>query len=148
VAIAIAHELSHVVLDSIRHPLFREEKAVDLTAMLLGFRRLYLSGAHTEKGQIGYLSEAEVNLANHLLEVSGSASKNLLPGYARLKAVLSNSLASLFAITCIVATIAIWLAASKFGYLAPTPAAKLPSRAQVKATLPQDLIDRLDKGAH
>jgi hypothetical protein len=42
IAITIAHELSHVVLDSIRHPLFREEKAVDLTAMLLGFRRLYL----------------------------------------------------------------------------------------------------------
>jgi hypothetical protein len=32
VAIAIAHELSHIVLDSIRHPPRREEKAVDLTA--------------------------------------------------------------------------------------------------------------------
>ena len=44
-AIAIAHELSHVVLDSIRHPLRREEKAVDLTAMLLGFSELYRRGS-------------------------------------------------------------------------------------------------------
>jgi hypothetical protein len=45
IAIAIAHELSHVVLDSIQHPLRGCEKAVDLTAMLLGFRRLYLTGS-------------------------------------------------------------------------------------------------------
>jgi hypothetical protein len=37
VAIVVAHELSHIVLESIGHPLRREEKAVDLTAMLLGF---------------------------------------------------------------------------------------------------------------
>jgi hypothetical protein len=37
-AIAIAHELSHVVLDSPAHPLCRKEKAVDLTAMLLAVR--------------------------------------------------------------------------------------------------------------
>jgi hypothetical protein len=40
IAIAIAHELSHVVLDSIHHPLRGCEKAVDLTAMLLGFRAI------------------------------------------------------------------------------------------------------------
>jgi hypothetical protein len=39
-AITAAHELSHIVLESINHPLRREEKAVDLTAMLLGFRKL------------------------------------------------------------------------------------------------------------
>ena len=39
-AITVAHELSHIVLESINHPLRREEKAVDLTAMLLGFRKL------------------------------------------------------------------------------------------------------------
>ena len=37
IAIAIAHELSHVVLDSIHHPLRGCEKA---TAMLLGFRAI------------------------------------------------------------------------------------------------------------
>jgi hypothetical protein len=46
-AIAIAHELSHVVLESIRHPLRKEEKAVDLTAMLLGFSWLYEIGSRT-----------------------------------------------------------------------------------------------------
>ena len=46
-AMAVAHEFSHIVLDSIHHPLRREEKAVDLTAMILGFSYLYRRGAHT-----------------------------------------------------------------------------------------------------
>ena len=45
VTAAIAHELSHIILDSIKHPLRRCEKAVDLTAMLLGFSQVYASGA-------------------------------------------------------------------------------------------------------
>jgi hypothetical protein len=170
VAIVIAHELSHVVLDSIRHPLHREEKAVDLTAMLLGFRHLYLSGAHKEHRTgksiktetTGYLSSAEVHLANHLIEVSHADSKILSSassGYARLKAVLSRiNLMSVFVIICIVTSIAIWLGASKPGHLARTPATNLPSRTQLnlpteqgqsasmKATLPQDLINSLAKG--
>jgi len=86
VAIVIAHELSHVVLDSIRHPLKRVEKAVDLTAMLLGFRHLYISGAHKNERvgnsirthTIGYLSTDEVQLANQVIEASyknGSTTK-------------------------------------------------------------------------
>lgn len=70
-AIAVAHELSHIVLDSIQHPLRKEEKAVDLTAMLLGFSRLYELGAHTEdfgrRHQLGYLSPRELRLANQVL---------------------------------------------------------------------------------
>lgn len=74
VAIVIAHELSHVVLDFIRHPLRRMEMAVDLTAMLLGFRLLYKSGCYKEKRlqncidkqSIGYLSLEEVQLANKI----------------------------------------------------------------------------------
>jgi hypothetical protein len=74
-AIVIAHELSHVVLESIRHPLRRCEKAVDLTAMLLGFRRLYASGSYTEEQsrnrkaahQLGYLAPHEVQLADRAL---------------------------------------------------------------------------------
>lgn len=38
----MAHELSHVVLDGIGHSLRRQEEAVDLTAMILGYRDLYL----------------------------------------------------------------------------------------------------------
>jgi hypothetical protein len=64
VAIAIAHELSHIVLDSIHHPLRREEKAVDLTAMLLGFSRLYMIAAHTSKSKLGYLTLAELKVAS------------------------------------------------------------------------------------
>ena len=75
VAIAIAHELSHVVLESLKHPLRRCEKAVDLTAMLLGFSGLYESGGRTEKrvgntiqrSQIGYLTADELQKAYRLL---------------------------------------------------------------------------------
>jgi hypothetical protein len=74
-AIAIAHELSHVVLDSLAHPLYRNEKAVDLTAMILGFRQLYKTACYKEwrssNGimwrKLGYLSRTEVEYANNLL---------------------------------------------------------------------------------
>jgi hypothetical protein len=78
IAIAIAHELSHIVLDSIKHPLRRCEKAVDLTAMLLGFSRLYSSGSYKEQRlkhgtatqQLGYLSANEVKRANQIISRS------------------------------------------------------------------------------
>lgn len=74
---AIAHELSHVVLDAVRHPLRTEEEAVDLTAMLLGFRDFFVTGRRVirevtspvtgssiddkvyEIGDYGYLSAEE-----------------------------------------------------------------------------------------
>jgi peptidoglycan hydrolase-like protein with peptidoglycan-binding domain len=75
VALAVAHELSHIVLASIRHPLWEEEKAVDLTTMLLGFRLLYKSACFTEHisgdtithRTLGYLNQNEVELANEIL---------------------------------------------------------------------------------
>jgi hypothetical protein len=155
VAITIAHELSHVVLDSIRHPLFREEKAVDLTAMLLGFRRLYLSGAHTEKGRIGYLSLAEVHLANKLIEASYSGSKTPSStfGYVRLKATLPRAnLTSGLIVACILFMIAIWLRANDLRTSITKSTSGMQSNSlqqgnstRMKATLPQDLLDRLDK---
>jgi hypothetical protein len=75
-AITVAHELSHVVLESIKHPLRKEEKAVDLTAMLLGFSYLYRSAAHTlrpisdrlfQRSQLGYLTEDELDKACKIL---------------------------------------------------------------------------------
>lgn len=63
IAIAVAHELSHAILESVRHPLCKYEKAVDLTAMLLGFRRLYVSGSHT----LGYLQREEVLRADAII---------------------------------------------------------------------------------
>jgi hypothetical protein len=75
VIVAVAHELSHIVLDSIQHPLRQEEKAVDLTAMLLGFCILYASACYKEwhSGNsityrtLGYLRRDEVELANQIL---------------------------------------------------------------------------------
>jgi hypothetical protein len=48
VTIAIAHELAHIVLFGIGHPLQETEEAVDLTAMLLGYRDLYVAGSFVE----------------------------------------------------------------------------------------------------
>lgn len=110
-AIAIAHELSHVVLDSIRHPLRREEKAVDLTAMLLGFSRLYVSASHTEerhgntvtRRQLGYLSPPELL----------AASRILIPARwraARLAGQIAKQYIALFIVGGIVLAVAGWTA--------------------------------------
>jgi Putative peptidoglycan binding domain len=74
-AMVVAHELSHIVLESIRHPLKKCEKAVDLTAMLLGFSRIYELACHKELragntiniSALGYLTQAEVAHAARLL---------------------------------------------------------------------------------
>jgi Putative peptidoglycan binding domain len=75
VSIGIAHELSHLVLDSIKHPLRRCEKAVDLTAMMLGFRCLFATGTYKEIQiqnrieirQQGYLNPDEVRQAECII---------------------------------------------------------------------------------
>jgi hypothetical protein len=84
-AMAVAHELSHVVLESIEHPLRKEEKAVDLTAMILGFSYLYRSAAHTiqrvgynqfQQNHLGYLSEREIDAAAKILVPSRLRAKH------------------------------------------------------------------------
>lgn len=47
VVAGFAHELSHVVLFSLDHPLQHEEKAVDLTAMILGYDRFIVTAEAT-----------------------------------------------------------------------------------------------------
>ncbi len=44
VVMMLAHELSHVVLRSLRHEFAEKEKAVDLAAMFLGYRNFYRRG--------------------------------------------------------------------------------------------------------
>jgi hypothetical protein len=74
-AMAVAHELSHIILESIGHPLRRCEKAVDLTAMLLGFSRVCELACHKEQrvgntiniSTVGYLTQDEVAHAIRLL---------------------------------------------------------------------------------
>jgi hypothetical protein len=78
-AVSVAHEFSHIVLESMRHPLRKCEKVVDLTAMLLGFSRLYESACFKERRlentieikTLGYLSREEVQLANQILAQRG-----------------------------------------------------------------------------
>ena len=101
-AIVVAHELSHIVLDSIGHPLRREEKAVDLTAMLLGFCALYASGCYREETSqngtsirtLGYLSQEEVELANQILAQRQSGTKTKA-------ALLSHALRGIRARICV-----------------------------------------------
>jgi hypothetical protein len=118
VAIMIAHELSHVVLDSIRHPLKRVEKAVDLTAMLLGFRHLYISGAHKSEQtgnridthSIGYLSLAEVQLANQVIEGSHKRAKTAATPEqgSKLDKLSKSDLLGILLISVIVAFVLGW----------------------------------------
>ncbi|MDO8407660.1 MAG: hypothetical protein Q7S95_00275 [bacterium] len=54
--LVMAHEISHLVLHSTRHSLRNREEAVDLTAMLLGYRSFYVwhTGASLRGGAIGW----------------------------------------------------------------------------------------------
>lgn len=79
--LAMAHELCHVVLRSTWHVLRDQEEAVDLTAMLLGFRDFYVTGCRTVRmakpsrfeyfvgierrdiSTVGYLTPEEVSYA-------------------------------------------------------------------------------------
>ncbi|MBI2049070.1 MAG: hypothetical protein HYT29_01360 [Parcubacteria group bacterium] len=49
VVVCMAHELSHIVLDSLRHPLKDTEEAVDVAAMILGYRNFYRKGSSYSK---------------------------------------------------------------------------------------------------
>jgi hypothetical protein len=73
---AIAHELAHVVLSSTNHALQYSEEAVDLTAMILGFRDFYrissaptisADGRHRVFERFGYLSVNEINYAANVI---------------------------------------------------------------------------------
>lgn len=74
-AAAVAHEFSHVVLESTRHPFRKCEKVVDLTAMLLGFSRVHGAACYKEQRlgntigikKTGYLSREEVQIVNQTL---------------------------------------------------------------------------------
>jgi len=90
-----AHELSHVVLSSVGHRLQHDEKAVELTAMILGYQR-YIGDAevtetkfswplvllfgvmywHKEKLRLGYLTSSEARAARRYLTQIGYAQKS------------------------------------------------------------------------
>lgn len=59
----IAHELTHVVLDAIRHPLQNNEVAVDLAAMLFGFSDVIKVGRRVNGSLCGYLNDHQFQIA-------------------------------------------------------------------------------------
>ena len=77
VVAGFAHELSHVVLFSIRHRLQDDEKAVDLTAMILGYQYdicdaefTETKGELSEKWRLGYLTSTEALAASrHIAKI-------------------------------------------------------------------------------
>jgi hypothetical protein len=95
VVAGFAHELSHVVLSSVGHRLQHDEKAVDLTAMILGYQR-YIAGAEVtetkfswslmllfgvmywqkEKWRLGYLTSSEARAARQYLAKIEHAQKS------------------------------------------------------------------------
>ena len=59
VVLAMAQELSHLVLGAMGHPLKHTEEAVDLTAMMLGYKNFYLIGYQYE---VEKLNRIQLNL--------------------------------------------------------------------------------------
>ena len=124
----VSHELSHVVLESIQHPLRREEKAVDLTAMLLGFSYIYRTASHTVRWvdanrqrhtQLGYLSEREMD----------EACKILVPLPLRSRRISLNILRNCAGVLGLVALCLIGWA---IGFASNTEVHKLAMTEQVK----------------
>ena len=72
VVFAIAHELSHVRLGAIQHPLARNEVATDLAAMILGYSEYYVEGHSWScadyNHSCGYLSIDEALFAAELIK--------------------------------------------------------------------------------
>jgi len=95
VVAGFAHELSHVVLSSVGHRLEHDEKAVELTAMILGYQR-YIGNAEVtetkfswslmllfgvmywqeEKSRLGYLTPTEARAARKYLAKIEHAQKS------------------------------------------------------------------------
>jgi hypothetical protein len=95
VVVTIAHEISHIVI-SATHRYARHEQAVDLTAMILGYRLFFLKGSMyspvknsgvlgrfmeklrglmnkqsnepSDVRKVGYLSESEIEFAHEYIE--------------------------------------------------------------------------------
>lgn len=67
----VAHELAHVVLYSLQHPLRKSEVATDLFSLFFGFaevRRRIRNGMY----RLGYLDDCQFNAAYHWLRASQS----------------------------------------------------------------------------
>jgi hypothetical protein len=59
----MAHELAHILLDGIRHPLRNIEQAIDLAVMVLGFADVMRFGRRSMTMRLGYLDDQQFELA-------------------------------------------------------------------------------------
>lgn len=80
---AIAHELAHILLKALRSPLYDDEVATDLTAMLLGYGTCYAAGKiypeplnafnfllpEIRGNTSGYLSHEEIIFAESIIRM-------------------------------------------------------------------------------
>ena len=136
VVMAIAHELSHIVLDGIGHALRECEEAVDLTAMLLGYRDVYVDGSEyleirssSEKRtfqSLGYLTPEEVRYAAVIL---GKPLEDFQAGRETVtERALSGAVKLTLAAAAVVGLIWISTASPTTKTAAPTRQAASPSR--------------------
>ena len=136
VVMAIAHELSHIVLDGIGHALRECEEAVDLTAMLLGYRDVYVNGSEyleirssSEKRtleSLGYLTPEEVRYAAVIL---GKPLEDFQAGRETVtERALSGAVKLTLAAAAVVGLIWISTASPTTKTAAPTRQAASPSR--------------------
>lgn len=62
--VGVAHEMSHILLYALQHPLKHEEEAVDLCAMASGYSKFFITGHELDHGhsieRVGYLSREEI----------------------------------------------------------------------------------------
>ena len=102
----MAHELSHIVLASLRHPEKDNEFCTDLTAMVLGFSAVTKRGRHvvktwsewnqqiTQTTKYGYLSDGQFTFAYNkivgLLEDHVRRKKEILRQIKSLKKILTR----------------------------------------------------------
>lgn len=68
---AKSHELSHIVLNSIGHPLNLVEPAVDLTAMYLGFRQAFITPNEFEFEESDTTTQIRPEVLNKLEQMFG-----------------------------------------------------------------------------
>ena len=136
-AVAIAHELSHVVLESIGHPLREKEEAVDLTAMLLGFRLLYKTACYKEvhhyysttRKRLGYLNPTEVNIANRIIAGRGQRSRVPRPV---LRIAAYSELAAILGLLVIAGALPLYKVWEVHDYLVQQQAAMMPELRRAK----------------
>ena len=115
-AVGIAHELSHVVLEFIRHPLRGCEKVVDLTAILLGFSKLFKSACYKEQRvgntieihTLGYVSRTDVQLANQILAKEEQQSKPKIQPSLTARNTLVGAYVALVAAIILVSSVPAW----------------------------------------